>query len=217
MSLNKVLAIAAADIGYCEEPPGSNNTKFGAAYGLQGQPWCVIAPWYWFREAGERMAFFGGGKTASCGTLLRWYREQGLTVPVDEIQRGDIAILSFSGTKDTQHCGLVTQAFWGPHGLDRFETIEGNTTDGKGGGEWYVAQKTRYPSQLVAVFRPQYQPEKESVDDITGHWAEDNIRWGINRGILTGYPDSSFRPDEPMTRAEAVTMLRRYDEGGNRK
>lgn len=209
MSLNKVLALAAADIGYGEEPLGSNNTKFGAAYGLQGQPWCVMAPWYWFREAGERMAFFGGGKTASCGTLLRWYREQGLTVPVEEIQRGDIAILNFSGTKDTQHCGLVTQTWWGPHGLDRFETIEGNTTNGKGGGEWYVAQKIRYPSQLVAVCRPQYQPEKESVDDITGHWAEKKIRKVMARGLMLGYPDGSFKPNEPLSRAEAAVLLDR--------
>ena len=94
MSLKKVIETARADLGYAESPPNSNRTKYGEAYGMNGQPWCVMALWYWFSEAGERMAFFGGGKTASCGALLRWYKEQGLTVPVEDVQTGDIVIQS---------------------------------------------------------------------------------------------------------------------------
>lgn len=217
MSLSKVLEIARADLGYTEDPPGSNRTKYWEAYDpkMQGQPWCVSALWFWFNEAGERMAFFGGGKTASCSVLLRWYKEQGLTVPEDQVQPGDILILDFTGRKrDTAHCGIVTKTWWGPYGLDRIETIEGNTANGSGsqsdGG--CVCAKTRYPSQVVGVCRPQYKPEPVTVDDITGHWAEAQIRRCMERGLMKGYPDGSFGPDKPVTRAELAVILDRLDK-----
>ena len=212
MSLSKVLEIARADLGYTESPPNSNRTKYGEAYGMNGVPWCVMALWYWFNKAGERMAFFGGGKTASCSTLLMWYQNMEQTVPVEQVQVGDIVILNFSGTKDTQHCGLVTEVNrWAvTRELMQIQTIEGNTSvNGSQDNGGMVAEKTRYPSQIVAVCRPQYQPEPVTVDDITGHWAEESIRWCIEHKLMTGYPDGSFQPDKPVTRAELATVIRR--------
>jgi hypothetical protein len=46
-------------------------------------------------------------------------------------------------------------------------------------------------------------------DDITGHWAEQEIRRCIQRGIIKGYPDGSFQPEKPVTRAELATVLDR--------
>lgn len=218
MSLNKVIEIARAELGVTENPPGSNRVKYWDDYdkGFQGQPWCVAFLWWVFREAGECMAFFGGGKTASCGTLLRWYKEQGLTVPEDQVQPGDIVILDFTGRKrDTAHCGIVTKTWWGPDGFDRFETIEGNTSpsDGSQSNGGMVCKKTRYPSQIVAVCRPQYKPDDHKpVDDVSGHWAEKAIRRCMERGLLKGYPDGSFQPDKPVTRAELAVILDRLNE-----
>ena len=211
MSLNKVIDVARGELGVTESPPGSNRVKYWQDYDpkMQGQPWCVAFLWWCFAKAGERMAFFGGGKTASCSMLLRWYKEQGLTVPVEQVQPRDIVILDFSGRqKDTQHCGIVTKTWWGADGFDRFETIEGNTANGSGsqsnGG--CVCAKTRYPSQVVGVCRPQYK------DDITGHWAEAQIRRCVERGLLKGYPDGSFGPDKPVTRAEIAVILDRLNK-----
>lgn len=215
MSMQAVIDAARADLGYTESPANSNMTKYGEWYGMNGQPWCVMALAFWFDHAGERMAFFGGGKTASCSILLRWYKEQGLTVPVEDVQVGDIVILNFSGTKDTQHCGLVTDVWEALDGFGRVAsvfTIEGNTTNGGGRSEdngGCVAEKERFPSQIVAVCRPQYSPEPEITDDITGHWAEESIRWCVEHGLLQGYPDGSFQPDKAVTRAEMCVMLER--------
>lgn len=221
MSLSKVIEIARGELGTCEEPSGSNIQEYGAAYGLNAAPWCVIFLWWAFQEAGERMAFFGGGKTASCSVLLRWYREQGLTVPVSEVQTGDIVILNFHGTQDTEHCGLVT----GVSDIRSLSTrmpysvwtLEGNTSPSNGsqsnGG--MVCEKTRYPSQIVAVCRPQYKSDDpQPVDDVTGHWAEKSIRRCIERGLLRGYPDGSFQPDKPVTRAELAVILDRMEDDG---
>ena len=38
--------------------------------------------------------------------------------------------------------------------------------------------------------------------DIKGHWAEKNINWAIQQGIIKGYPDGTFKPDEAITKAE---------------
>ena len=209
MSLSKVIEVARADLGYTENPPGSNMTKYGEAYGMNGVPWCVEALWFWFNEAGERMAFFGGGQTASCSVLLRWYREQGLTVPVSEVQTGDIVILNFHGTKDTEHCGLVVDAD-GTY----VATIEGNTSPGLEGSQdngGCVAWKRRLLSQIVGVFRPQYKPDDpQPVDDVSGHWAKEDIRWAEKMKLMTGYPDGLFKPDAPVTRAEEAVILHRF-------
>ena len=43
--------------------------------------------------------------------------------------------------------------------------------------------------------------------DITGHWVEDSVKSLIDQGILNGYPDGSFRPDQSITRAELAKTL----------
>lgn len=204
MSAEKVISIAGAELGVTEFPAGSNFTKYGAEYGLNGYSWCVIFLWWCFREAGEAMAFFGGAKTASCGQLLRWYQGNGWTVRPSEAQPGDIVILNFSGTGDTEHCGLVVAT--APDGS--VTTIEGNTTPGLEGSQdngGSVSMKRRQPRNIIAVCRPQYKPDAPS--DYAGHWAEEAIDFCIAHGLMQGYEDGSFRPDQPVTRAELATVI----------
>ena len=215
MSKGMVIEIARLELGVTEQPPGSNRVKYWDIFGpeWQGQPWCVAFLAWVFNKAGERMAFFGGGLTASCSTLLRWYREQGLTVPVEDVQMGDIVLLNFNGKGTPDHCGLVQDVDYDRNGKPTYvTTVEGNTTDANGdqsnGG--MVCGKYRSVRNIVAVCRPQYQPEPEIVDDITGHWAEKDIRWCIEHGFMKGYPDGSFKPDQPVTRAELAVVLRRF-------
>lgn len=222
MSLNKVIEIARGELGVTESPAGSNRVKYWSEWwpAMQGQPWCAGFLGWVFEQAGERMAFFGGWKTASCGVLLRWYKEQGLVADKQDIQIGDILILNFSGKKvggelDTEHCGLVVEK--GPI-PGTWYTVEGNTTPGEEGTPQEqadggcVALKLRSERNVVGACRPQYQPEKVAVDDVTGHWAEKEIRRCMERGILKGYPDGSFQPDKPVTRAEMAVILDRLDK-----
>ena len=43
--------------------------------------------------------------------------------------------------------------------------------------------------------------------DIEGHWAQSIIRQMIDRGIIKGYPDGSFGPNNNITRAEFTSLL----------
>lgn len=48
--------------------------------------------------------------------------------------------------------------------------------------------------------------------DAEGHWAADAIGKAVRAGLLEGYPDGTFRPDNKLTRAEAVRVLNRLLE-----
>ncbi len=44
--------------------------------------------------------------------------------------------------------------------------------------------------------------------DISGHWAEDDVRELVGMGAITGYPDGTYRPQNTITRAEFASVLR---------
>lgn len=210
MSLSKVISTAMGELKTTEYPPGSNKVRYNTDYygrEVQGDDykWCVVFLWWVFNITGERMAFYGGGKTASCGTLLRWYRERGLTVPVSEARPGDIVILNFHGTQDTEHCGLVLSV--NSTDSSYVNTIEGNTTPGYEGSQdngGCVALKHRNLRQIVGVCRPQYKPEEpvqepereedtmekryQTLADVPG-WADATVRKLIRKGLLRGTGD----------------------------
>ena len=48
-----------------------------------------------------------------------------------------------------------------------------------------------------------------NFNDIGGHWAEENIKSIANNAWIMGYRDGSFKPDEYITRAEAITIINR--------
>ena len=46
--------------------------------------------------------------------------------------------------------------------------------------------------------------------DCKGHWAEKEITWAYQKGVVTGVGNNSFAPDDRITREQMVTMLFRY-------
>lgn len=42
---------------------------------------------------------------------------------------------------------------------------------------------------------------------MAGHWAESFIKRAAAKGIVSGYPDGTFQPNRPVTRAEFTVML----------
>lgn len=214
MPANDVIKTAVSQLGYTESPPGSNRVKYWDDYGAgwQGQPWCVVFLWWCFQHAGKKMAFFAGAKTASCGTLYRWYQAQGLTVPVYDVKPGDLVFMNFHGGTQPEHVGLAESVTSTPL---QVTTIEGNTSPGLEGSQengGCVARKIRYRTQIVGVARPKYKETEMPKTDYDKHWAVKDIDWCIERGLMTGYPDGSFQPDQPVTRAEMAVIIRRIIE-----
>jgi hypothetical protein len=51
------------------------------------------------------------------------------------------------------------------------------------------------------------QPTVNIPPDISGHWAKDSIMKLINAGVISDYPDGTFKPDKAVTRAEFTVMI----------
>lgn len=48
-----------------------------------------------------------------------------------------------------------------------------------------------------------------TYEDIEGHWAKPDIIAMVNLELIQGYPDGTFRPNSPISRAEFATLLER--------
>ncbi|MBT9145634.1 MAG: Sporulation-specific N-acetylmuramoyl-L-alanine amidase [candidate division WS2 bacterium] len=46
-----------------------------------------------------------------------------------------------------------------------------------------------------------------NMKDIQGHWAEEEIKRVIAEGLMTGFPDGTFQPDEALTRGQFAAVL----------
>lgn len=217
MSLSKVIEIARGELGEHENPPGSNRVKYWQDYdpAYQGQPWCVAFQWWCFWKAGESAAFFGGAKTASCGKLLKFYKENYQSVPVQDIAVGDLAFYNFSGSISPEHCGLITHVERSHSSILYVKSIEGNTTT-TGGSEdngGVVAEKVRYPRNIVGVARPKYKEEApQIVPDYVGRWSQRYWEKGIELGIIDKAKDGKYRPKDNATREEMLAMIIRARE-----
>lgn len=44
-------------------------------------------------------------------------------------------------------------------------------------------------------------------DVADGYWAKDTILWGVEKGIVTGYADGTFKPNKKVSEAEFLAML----------
>ena len=65
-------------------------------------------------------------------------------------------------------------------------------------------------ASIVARLLPAGSAKRTSIvlpSDVQGHWAAEAIGKAIQADILKGYPDDSFQPDRPLTRAETARVL----------
>lgn len=62
---------------------------------------------------------------------------------------------------------------------------------------------------MAARFDTEAKPMDMPFTDLTGCWAADEIAKAYGKGWVNGYGDNTFRPNGPITRAEAVTLINR--------
>jgi hypothetical protein len=65
-----------------------------------------------------------------------------------------------------------------------------------------------FASMIIRTF--EIDPIEGNIfDDTLDNWAESSINGAVERGIITGYEDNTFKPDEPITREEMAVMISR--------
>lgn len=76
-------------------------------------------------------------------------------------------------------------------------------------GSWarFIQNGTRYYLNIAGLTKGG-KPCMAKFSDITGHWAKQTVNDLAEMGIVHGDENGNFRPDEPITRAEAATLVR---------
>lgn len=141
---NSVLQIAKQEIGTKEDPAGSNKTKYGVWFGVNGVPWCGIFVSFCYAMAGFPLGtidYFKGysGIPYALANLAKWGKQ--VTVP----QPGDIVFFDWNGDGKFEHTGL----FCKDSGSGMFQSIEGNTGFGNdsNGGE-VMCRERKYKNAI---------------------------------------------------------------------
>lgn len=140
----KILEIAQQEIGTKESPAGSNNTKYGVWFGLNGVAWCGIFVSFCYAQAGFALGTIDylkgyAGIPFALAHLSKWGKQ--VTIP----QPGDIVFFDWQGDGIFDHTGLFVK----DNGKGLFQTIEGNTGFGNdsNGGE-VMSRERKYKNAI---------------------------------------------------------------------
>ena len=204
-TLSNLLRIARGELGNTESPAGSNRTKYGKWFGLDGNPWCLMFIMWVFAQAGVKLP----KRTASCGDLMNAAKAAGCWVATG-FRPGDVAIYDFSGKrKTTQHCGIVEMEL-PDYGV---QAIEGNTSQGGGSQDngGMVCRKTRADKYIIGAVRPVFDPEKEegamtiykTLSDVPSYYKV-AVQKAINRDALKGTGGGEINVSEDLCRTLTV-------------
>lgn len=145
--MEKIIDIARAEIGTKESPPGSNRTKYGEWFGLNGQSWCGIFVSWCYAQAGLPLGIIDFLKGyASCPYAVANVHKWGKIIDKKDALPGDIVFYAWTKPGHYDHTGLFVKDI----GNNMFEAVEGNTGLGNdsNGGEVMLRQR-RYS---VATF-----------------------------------------------------------------
>lgn len=207
-TVKALLAIARKELGNTESPAGSNRTKYGKWFGLDGHPWCMIFVMWVFAQLGVKLP----ARTGSCGELMRAAQAAGCWV-VRDFQPGDVVIYDFSGKqKTTQHCGIVEMPL-PDYGV---QAIEGNTSErGSQDNGGMVCRKTRASKYIIGAVRPRFDEEKKEEDDMVYYKTLNDVpkdyrpavQKAMNKGALKGTGGGEINVSEDLCRT--LTILDR--------
>ena len=162
----EILAVARSEVGYTETPAGSNRTKYGKWFGLDGQPWCMMFVQWCFRQADAQDLL--PALTASCGSLMRAAQAKGCWI-TGGYQPGDVVIYDFPGNNvKTDHCGIVEKLAGGG-----IMAIEGNTGAGNDADGGQVQRRVRSNKVILGAFRPDYDMEEKEDEVVTYKYLKD--------------------------------------------
>jgi len=136
---------AKQQIGYKET--GTNLTKYGKAFGLDGKAWCGMFVSWIYAKCGVPLPKIGFSKPgfASCQKAARHFAEAGM-LTVDP-QPADIVFYDWDQNGWFDHTGIFVRKV----DANNFEAIEGNTSVGNNSNGGQVMLRKRKFSQAIFV------------------------------------------------------------------
>lgn len=228
---NKLIKLATEEVGYV----GDNGTSAsvpnktnkysnwldditGFYNGKKnGYNWCAIFVDYIGMKAmgGDLDAFYDATYHNSCGAGVRYCRNAYVNVGRCDAtpQPGDEVFYFNKSSGLYSHTGIVVAV-----DNNGFTTVEGNCSNSV---KMYVKKFNANDGYEHSFGHPNYEaaakiltakePAKESEAYKDREFTEDE-KWAIECGLFIGYPDGTFHFDEPITRGQMCTVLKRFSE-----
>lgn len=151
MSRQKIIETAISQNGTKELPAGSNKTKYGEWYGLNGEKWCAIFVSWVYHQAGSPLGFIETRKGyQSCQGGYNFWKAGGQLTA--EPQPGDIALFDWDGNGHCDHTGIFEA--WKDANKTIFFSWEGNTAVGNNSDGGMVMRRERKRSVVRAFASP---------------------------------------------------------------
>lgn len=150
--MSKVVEVALKEVGYTEQPAGTNKTKYGKWFGLDGNPWCAMFVSWCHDKAGVLMPKIGFSKPgfAGCQSAYAYWKKANKIVK-DPLP-GDIVLYDFNGDGRYDHTGIFRRNLGRtPVGEGFFEAIEGNTAIGNDSNGGAVMIRKRNYKQAIFI------------------------------------------------------------------
>ncbi len=160
--------------------------------------------------------------------LLYWHENQNPQVKYEVYHNGkvDTVILDptklteskwvtlgtfdFAGNPDEEYVKLVCVPNADPKVNTRASTMAFEILNSAKADVWqtvYVTPKNDTEALLSA--EKQSMASLDKFDDMVGHWANYDVEFMANEGLVSGVADNLFNPEAQITRAEYVTILDR--------
>ena len=99
-------------------------------------------------------------------------------------------------------CDWYYEAVW----FVREQGLMSGYSDGQ-----FAPEDTLSRSQLAQIlFNKEGRPAVNYGDVSTDRWYTEAVRWAAGQGIVSGYGDGTFGPNDPITREQLAVMLWRY-------
>lgn len=202
-SADDLVDIAFGEIGYTEDPPGSNNNKYANEVGhVPRQPWCASFVAWCCKQAKIELP----SDSAYTPFMANGFMEVGRWVMPRSIKKGDIVFFDFPDSKRRiQHVGIATGP---PIGGTIIDCIEGNTSQGTAGSQdngGGVYRRRRNISTVVGAGRPNFEEfalsseAEKQISNIHHHIAHPEVGLTkrverIERALFDGVPSHGVPP-----------------------
>ncbi|MBR3991268.1 MAG: CotH kinase family protein, partial [Clostridia bacterium] len=73
--------------------------------------------------------------------------------------------------------------------------------------------RAEFVTILFRLSEEEFEGGENAFTDVkAGAWYGKNVLWAAEKGLVKGYPDNTFKPNDSIKRSEMVTLLARYIE-----
>ena len=146
-------------------------------------------------------------------------RDDGLIHPMDSITRAEAVTIFFRLMTDACRSYYwsssntyydVSYAAWYNHAIST--ATEAGIIEGYPNGSFgpmRAVTRAEFVTMVSRIARARYRIKSSFTDIDDSHWAMEAVDNAVSLGIINGYPDGTFRPDDPITRAEAIAICNR--------